>query len=170
MPNAPLQAVYARHTVGLADPLRDADIPTDEALNDGAQRRSALAACGCRAGRGQGAAHQRRERECELLRVRVLEVIDVNPAASADRDIQSLDQLAHILHLGAGLSAVTRDGNRIAAESGAPLAEVCEFAAEEGLTGLEFASGVPGAVGRLLLQLDVDDEFHGSVTAPASLV
>jgi hypothetical protein len=35
LPDAPLHAVYARHTVGLADPLRDADVPTDEALNDG---------------------------------------------------------------------------------------------------------------------------------------
>ncbi len=35
LPDAPLHSVYARHTVGLADPLRDADIPADETLNDG---------------------------------------------------------------------------------------------------------------------------------------
>lgn len=35
LPPAPLAAVAARHTVGLSDPLRAADIPADERLDDG---------------------------------------------------------------------------------------------------------------------------------------
>ncbi|RKX36235.1 MAG: hypothetical protein DRP71_00800 [Verrucomicrobia bacterium] len=35
LPEAPLHSVFARHTVGLADPLRDGDIPAGEILNDG---------------------------------------------------------------------------------------------------------------------------------------
>lgn len=35
LPAQPLAAVFARHTVGLADPLRASDIPASEQLNDG---------------------------------------------------------------------------------------------------------------------------------------
>ncbi|MGB8167523.1 MAG: hypothetical protein WCF18_08520 [Chthoniobacteraceae bacterium] len=35
LPSAPLNEVIARHTVGLSDPLTDADIPDDERVNDG---------------------------------------------------------------------------------------------------------------------------------------
>lgn len=35
LPHAPLASVAARHTVGLSDPLRAADIPADERLDDG---------------------------------------------------------------------------------------------------------------------------------------
>ncbi len=35
LPAEPLPAVHARHTVGLSDPLRDADIPPEERLDDG---------------------------------------------------------------------------------------------------------------------------------------
>ena len=39
------------------------------------------------------------------------------------------------------------DGDRIEAEAGADLKDVCEFALANGLTGLEFACGIPGSVG-----------------------
>ncbi|MBM3499551.1 MAG: UDP-N-acetylmuramate dehydrogenase, partial [Armatimonadetes bacterium] len=52
-----------------------------------------------------------------------------------------------VLHIGPALSAITIDGDRLCAEAGASLAEVCEAAAEAGLSGLEFAAGVPGSVG-----------------------
>jgi UDP-N-acetylmuramate dehydrogenase len=52
-----------------------------------------------------------------------------------------------VLHLGQGLSGMHRQGTRIVAEAGATLAEACEFAAAQGLSGLEFAAGVPGSVG-----------------------
>ena len=40
-----------------------------------------------------------------------------------------------------------REGNRLTAAAGAMLGAVAGFAAENGLTGLEFASGIPGTVG-----------------------
>jgi UDP-N-acetylmuramate dehydrogenase len=52
-----------------------------------------------------------------------------------------------ILHIGRALSAITLDGCRLAAQAGATLAEACEAAASAGLSGLEFAAGVPGSVG-----------------------
>ena len=39
------------------------------------------------------------------------------------------------------------DGNRITAWAGAPLAQVANKAADHGLTGLEFAHGIPGSLG-----------------------
>lgn len=45
---------------------------------------------------------------------------------------------------------ITVDGCRITAGAGAPLSAVCLKAAEAGLSGLEFAYGIPGAVGGAL--------------------
>jgi len=42
------------------------------------------------------------------------------------------------------------DGGRILAEAGAELKDVCAFALAHGLTGLEFACGIPGSVGGAL--------------------
>ena len=42
---------------------------------------------------------------------------------------------------------ITLMGNTIIAEAGAKLMDVCLFAYEHGLTGLEFAYGIPGSVG-----------------------
>ena len=42
---------------------------------------------------------------------------------------------------------IRREGNRLTAAAGAMLGAVAGFAAENGLTGLEFASGSPGTVG-----------------------
>ena len=42
---------------------------------------------------------------------------------------------------------ITREGNRITAQAGAMLGSVAMEAAEAGLSGLEFASGIPGTVG-----------------------
>lgn len=52
-----------------------------------------------------------------------------------------------VIQIAANLSAVRREGCRIIAQSGASLARVCMFAADEGLTGLGFAAGIPGSVG-----------------------
>ena len=52
-----------------------------------------------------------------------------------------------VIQLATNLSAVRRDGCRIIAESGASLAKLCMFAADQGLSGLSFASGIPGTVG-----------------------
>ena len=42
---------------------------------------------------------------------------------------------------------ITRNGNKVIAEAGARLMDVCLFALTEGLGGLEFAYGIPGSVG-----------------------
>lgn len=44
-------------------------------------------------------------------------------------------------------NGITLQGDTIVAESGARLMDVCLFALEHGLTGLEFAYGIPGSVG-----------------------
>lgn len=45
------------------------------------------------------------------------------------------------------LDSMTREGNDIVAQSGVSLAKLANFAAENALTGLEFAQGIPGSVG-----------------------
>lgn len=52
-----------------------------------------------------------------------------------------------ILQIGRKMSDITVDGNMIVAQSGASLAQVAVTAWKNGLTGLEFASGIPGTVG-----------------------
>ena len=46
-----------------------------------------------------------------------------------------------------GMTGISREGNRIAVQSGAALSRVCRYAQENGLGGLEFAYGIPGSVG-----------------------
>lgn len=46
---------------------------------------------------------------------------------------------------------ITLDGNVIIADAGAKLMDVCLFAYEHGLTGLEFAYGIPGSVGGAIM-------------------
>ena len=52
-----------------------------------------------------------------------------------------------ILRLGQRFSEITVDGNSITAEAGAMLSVVAKTAAKQGLTGMEFASGIPGTMG-----------------------
>ena len=53
-----------------------------------------------------------------------------------------------ILHLGSRFSQIRLlDETTLLCEAGAPLAKVCWFAYQHGLTGLEFAWGIPGTVG-----------------------
>ncbi len=52
-----------------------------------------------------------------------------------------------VLQIGPRMNSVRVEGNRIVAEAGATLAQVARAAMEHGLTGLEFASGIPGTVG-----------------------
>ena len=52
-----------------------------------------------------------------------------------------------VIALGEGMSDITRDGNVVTAQAGASLARVAAFAQSEGLSGLEFASGIPGTLG-----------------------
>ena len=53
-----------------------------------------------------------------------------------------------VISLGMGLDGVRAEGNGcLRAGCGASLAQVCLFAAKKGLSGLEFAYGIPGSVG-----------------------
>ena len=52
-----------------------------------------------------------------------------------------------VLHIGKQFSAVQCENDRIIAQAGALLPVVSRTAAENALTGLEFASGIPGSVG-----------------------
>lgn len=52
-----------------------------------------------------------------------------------------------ILQIGEKMSDIKVEGCRITAQAGALLSQVSKAALEHGLTGLEFASGIPGTVG-----------------------
>lgn len=52
-----------------------------------------------------------------------------------------------ILSIGDGLNAMQINENQITAEAGALLSAISEYAALHGLSGMEFASGIPGTIG-----------------------
>lgn len=52
-----------------------------------------------------------------------------------------------VIHLGKEMAEVKCEGIRITAQAGALLPVVSRLAAENGLSGLEFAAGIPGSVG-----------------------
>ncbi len=52
-----------------------------------------------------------------------------------------------VLHFGRSFSRVTLEGESMTAEAGAPLMGLSRLAGEHGLTGLEFAAGIPASVG-----------------------
>ncbi len=52
-----------------------------------------------------------------------------------------------IIQMMSGFSGLERDGDKIIAGAGELLSRTAEFALKQGLTGLEFASGIPGTLG-----------------------
>lgn len=52
-----------------------------------------------------------------------------------------------ILHIGDRMSEVRAEGNIITAQAGVLMSKLAAFAGGHGLSGLEFASGIPGTVG-----------------------
>ena len=52
-----------------------------------------------------------------------------------------------ILQVGQKMNQIVVTGNQIVAQAGATMAQVARAAMENGLTGLEFASGIPGTIG-----------------------
>ena len=56
-----------------------------------------------------------------------------------------------VLCIGPQMSQIKVDGDRIYAQAGASLHAVAQKAAESGLSGLEFASGIPGSLGGALV-------------------
>jgi UDP-N-acetylmuramate dehydrogenase len=76
-----------------------------------------------------------------------------------------------ILQFGLGLSAMRVEGERLVTEAGALLARVAEYAAEQGLSGLEFAAGIPGTVGgALVMNAGAFDSEMATVTETALLM
>lgn len=52
-----------------------------------------------------------------------------------------------ILEIGAEFGGITVEGSRVLVQAGASLAKLAKTAMEHGLSGLEFAAGIPGTVG-----------------------
>ncbi len=52
-----------------------------------------------------------------------------------------------VISIGKNMRAINRNGNTLTVQAGAMLGSAAAEAAEAGLTGLEFASGIPGTVG-----------------------
>lgn len=52
-----------------------------------------------------------------------------------------------VLHISKAMSKITCDGEYITAQAGALLPAVARLAAENSLTGFEFAAGIPGSIG-----------------------
>lgn len=52
-----------------------------------------------------------------------------------------------VLRIEAGENALAVNGTQITAGAGVPLSRLCRFACENGLSGMEFAYGIPGTVG-----------------------
>lgn len=52
-----------------------------------------------------------------------------------------------VIEIGKGMSKVSIEGTKVYAKAGAMLARVSNLCAKESLTGLEFASGIPGTIG-----------------------
>lgn len=52
-----------------------------------------------------------------------------------------------IVHIGSEFSKMTLQENNLTADAGAKLADVCLFAKDNSLSGLEFAYGIPGNIG-----------------------
>ena len=52
-----------------------------------------------------------------------------------------------VLHIGSGMNRITVSGNTVAAQAGALMSQVAKTALGCGLTGFEFAAGIPGSIG-----------------------
>lgn len=52
-----------------------------------------------------------------------------------------------VIEIGSGLCDISVEGNIIKAEAGAMLSKVAKTALQNGLAGMEFASGIPGTIG-----------------------
>lgn len=56
-----------------------------------------------------------------------------------------------VIRMAGGLSEISVEGTQVMVEAGASLAAVCFQCAQRGLSGLEFAAGIPGTLGGALI-------------------
>lgn len=83
----------------------------------------------------------------------VKEVLTLNPiilGCGSNVLIDDKKEYEHVMVL-TKLNHIELDGDVIIADAGAKLMDVCLFAYEHGLTGLEFAYGIPGSVGGAIM-------------------
>lgn len=83
----------------------------------------------------------------------VKEVLKVNPiilGKGSNVLIDDTKEFEHTMIL-TKFNRITLEDNVIIADAGATLMDVCIFAYEHGLTGMEFAYGIPGSVGGAIL-------------------
>lgn len=52
-----------------------------------------------------------------------------------------------VLHVGSHMQRIQVQGDRMVVQAGALMSQVAKAACEQGLTGMEFASGIPGTIG-----------------------
>ena len=88
LPEVPLRSLIARHTVGLADPLTDDEIPAGERLDDGLPQ--SLAAC---------------------IRAYGLTHFKLKVFGDLDKDVDRLARIARVVSAGGDDYAFTLDGN-----------------------------------------------------------
>jgi len=76
-----------------------------------------------------------------------------------------------VLQVSRSLADVTREGNELIAGAGLPLVQLMQHAARAGLTGMEWACGIPGTVGgALLTNAGTPDGQMGDVTCSIDVV
>lgn len=83
----------------------------------------------------------------------VKEVFKLNPiilGCGSNVLIDDKKEYEHVMVL-TQFNQIVLEGETIIADAGAKLMEVCQFAYEHGLTGLEFAYGIPGSVGGAIM-------------------
>lgn len=56
-----------------------------------------------------------------------------------------------VIYIGEKMSRISVDGSRITVQAGALLSQTARAAMEAGLTGMEFASGIPGSIGGAMM-------------------
>ena len=89
-----------------------------------------------------------REQTAQVLRLCKLETVPLTVVGNGSNLLVSDEGIAGVvLRLDTGEDAVTVNGTQITATAGASLKRVCMAACDAGLSGLEFAYGIPGTVG-----------------------
>ena len=82
---------------------------------------------------------------CALLRQMGVKPLIIGNGTNILPPDEGLDRF--VITLCPGVDWISIDGRQLTADCGVPLASAAMAAAEAGLTGLEFAHGIPGSVG-----------------------
>ena len=103
-------------------------------------------------GNAQGYAEPTVARACDLITYCRLAEIPVTVLGNGSNVLVSDEGIeGMVISFGKAASQITVEGNRIFAEAGALLSQVAHAAAKNGLSGLEFAAGIPGSIGGAMM-------------------